>query len=120
MARSYIQDLTAGALLIEETKLWLELHSKSGGVLIEDFLTCLPARSETTVKRYDTVIRNRLSDITVKGLDLLKNSYGDSFKQMLLLLVMSRTQIVTDFINGVVTLFNSFTPRGLRGNAYFA
>jgi hypothetical protein len=80
MSDSYIQDLTAGALLEEETKLWLELQAKHGVVAVSDLLDHLPARSETTVKRYNAVIKKRLSGLSDESIFILNSSHGDSFK----------------------------------------
>ena len=101
MSKEYIKDITAGALLLDETKLWLSLLDYRESSLLDEFLNALPARSESTAKRYAAIINGRLSCVDDAGLDLLKNSYGDSFKLMLLLLVINRTPIIFDFIKEV-------------------
>jgi len=101
LSKEYIKDITAGALLLDETKLWLSLLDYRESSLLDDFLNALPARSESTAKRYAAIINGRLSCVDDAGLDLLKNSYGDSFKLMLLLLVINRTPIIFDFIKEV-------------------
>ncbi|PLA74868.1 hypothetical protein CYQ88_04555 [Hydrogenovibrio sp. SC-1] len=101
MLKEYIKDITAGALLLDETKLWLSLTENGRQVDIETFLKAMPARSESTAKRYASVIKGRLSNIDEVGLELLTNSYGENLKLMLLLLVMNRTPIVKDFIKEI-------------------
>ena len=101
MTKGYILDFTAGALLEIETKLWLELKVRSGVVYLDELCEHLPARSASTVKRYDAVIRNRLGCLKDVDIKSLNKSYGESFRQKLLLLIMSRTQAVTDFIKDV-------------------
>jgi len=99
VSKEYIKDITAGALLLDESKLWISLLDNSN--ILEAFLTALPARSESTTKRYAAVINGRLSCVDNAGLELLKSSYGDSLKLMLLLLVINRTPIIYDFIKEI-------------------
>jgi hypothetical protein len=99
VSKEYIKDITAGALLLDESKLWISLLDNSN--ILESFLTALPARSESTAKRYAAVINGRLSCVDNAGLELLKSSYGDSLKLMLLLLVINRTPIIYDFIKEI-------------------
>lgn len=101
MLKEYIKDITAGALLLDETKLWLSLTENGQQADLDTFIKAMPARSESTTKRYAAVINSRLSCVDDIGLELLKNSYGETLKLMLLLLVMNRTPIVTDFIKEI-------------------
>lgn len=94
MTGSYIQDLTAGGLLLPETRTWLSIR---GDKRLPDFdlwLEALPTRSEATAKRYFQIIQNRLSTIPEVALIPLKQAHGESFALMMLLTTMQRTPLV--------------------------
>ncbi|MDY0137556.1 MAG: DUF1819 family protein [Thiomicrospira sp.] len=102
MQNSYIQDLTACGLLQEEAWQWLQLKQDGFKDDINELQHRLPARSESTIKRYLATLKKRYQAINDGDLKEIATSYDDTFKQFNLLLLLLHTRILGDFITEVI------------------
>jgi len=105
-AKKYIVDLTAGGLLLAESRIVAEtlledLSEPAWRELIEK-QNILRKKSPRTALRYARVIRRRLQPLGKSFIADIVSAHGQVYTQLLLLSAVMHTPVIPDFMTSVI------------------